>query len=949
MFWTCNRSEFPQHKNNAPFLQMTSDWADSLLLEMTLEEKIGQLIFVRSDMQAEGRVDSLLKWAWNGNIGGLILENLPLSEYVQLFDTLQFLSRIPLLNGTPQSVLLNNQFSDLHPFPLPATMAAMSSDSLEKEIAELYLQQCKALNMHFALAPNLGTASLADTAYDFQYWEGAPSRLNSRSVRMLKRLQNRGVMAVANTFDDLIYLERDTTYYVDSVLQKYQNLIQKGLSGLVLDQNLFLEEAVEKRQEGFVASYLSERIDFDGLLFGEISSTATLEKLLYAGTDVFLVKDKVNEHIQSIQQLVKEDLLSEKRLNESVYKVLMAKAWSVDSLALKVDDQNFANDFYNKRFEYYVSSLHERAINLPVNYQQTIPFAGPFSKKFRLVHVGADHLKTFNQQFEQYAEFRSVLIRPDKKGKLKALDEAMYKWHPTVVTLNELNLDAKKHRSFIASLNKLSRKTKLVCVNYGNPLNLQHLDTTLTTVQVFERNKATEKMVPQLLFGGIRAKGKLPMAIAEHLPFGQQIVTPQTRLKYTEPQEVGIAPHKLVGIDALVKNAIESGTAPGAQVMVVKSGKVIYQKSFGYHTYDKKQAIKNDHLYDIASITKVASTTLGLMKLYEQEKFKLNDKLSKHLPFLDNKSLEKLTLKRLLIHQSGLQANMPIASYILYKDTLDNDCNPYFCKNPMIDYEVKIADSLFMHHQWVDSLWQDVYDLKPRRRKRFRYSDVNFNLLQKVLEESTKLPLDEFVNQQFYEPLSLHHCTYQPLNDFSPNDLVPTANDERWRKQLLRGFVHDESAALMGGVGGNAGLFSNTNDLATIAQMLLNGGTYGGNSFLKQSTIDLFTTAKHGNHRGLGFDLRQKRKPISCSDKASKQTFGHSGFTGTCMWIDPKEELVFIFLTNRIYPDVRNRRIFKSKLRSRIHTLIYKALDTFDGALFSDEVEPEVKKAKIDF
>ncbi|MEM8906899.1 MAG: serine hydrolase, partial [Bacteroidota bacterium] len=700
-------------------------------------------------------------------------------------------------------------------------------------------------------------------------------------------------------------------------------------------------EDADRRPEGYLASYLQDRIDFDGLLLGEVSPDLPIEKLIYGGVDVFLINGQVDQQIQAIKQLIAQDLWSEKRLNERVYKVLMAKAWvALDTSRPQVNRSHFARDFYNKQFPIYLRQLYEASISLVNNPQSILPLKSPFKQKFRLIHVGSERLKTFNRYFAHFADHRVYWQKPDPKRKLAPLDFKRHRWHPLVITLDQLNLDAQQDRAFLNSINQLAQKTTVVCINFGNPLNLQQLDTTIAQVQVFERNEWTMALTPQLLFGAIQAKGQLPLTVASHLPFGKNIRTPVTRLKYASPEEVGIASYKLVGIDALVKNAIAEGISPGAQVMVVKDAKIIYQKAFGHHTYDKKQRVEQEDLYDVASITKIAATTLGFMKLYETKKLKLNDPLRQHLSLLRTASIGKINLKRLLTHQSGLQPNMPIAEYILYQDSTEAVCNRYFCRVPQPGYAIQVADSMYLQNEWVDSLWEKVYRLEPRRRKRFRYSDVNFNLLQKVVEQESGSPLDNFVEEIFYAPLGLRHCLYRPLDVFPSKRIIPTERDERWRKQTLRGYVHDESAALLGGVGGNAGLFANSNDLAIIGQMLLNGGHYGGHELLNKATIDLFTSAKHGNHRGLGFDLNQKKKPSSCSDKASKQTFGHTGFTGTCMWMDPKDDLIFIFLTNRIYPDVRNRRIFRSKIRSRIHTIIYEALNTYDpAALFEDSPE----------
>ncbi|MEL6867530.1 MAG: serine hydrolase, partial [Bacteroidota bacterium] len=412
------------------------------------------------------------------------------------------------------------------------------------------------------------------------------------------------------------------------------------------------------------------------------------------------------------------------------------------------------------------------------------------------------------------------------------------------------------------------------------------------------------------------------------------------------------AAYKLVSIDAIVQQAIRLGAFPGAQVLVAKEGKVIYQKSFGKHQFDNRQLVHADDLYDLASITKIASTTLAMMHLYEQRAFKLNSAIGPYIQCDKKQPIGKLSFKRLLTHQSGLQANMPIAPFIMFEDTTNLACNTYFCKSRKSPTDIQIADSMFMTSTWVDSIWQEVYSLKPRRRKRFRYSDVNFNLIQRFIESHTKMGLDRFVNQQFYRSLHMQHTAFRPLEKFKAHQIIPTTDDKKWRKQLLRGYVHDESAALLGGVGGNSGLFSNTQDLAVLFQMLLNGGNYGGKKYLKKSTIDYFTAARHGNHRGLGFDKPTKTRNRTSSDKASRQTYGHTGFTGTCVWVDPAEDLIFIFLTNRISPDIHNKKIFKHKVRKRLHNVVYEALNTYeaptDVLLPREEVNLERVRASVE-
>lgn len=284
-----------------------------------------------------------------------------------------------------------------------------------------------------------------------------------------------------------------------------------------------------------------------------------------------------------------------------------------------------------------------------------------------------------------------------------------------------------------------------------------------------------------------------------------------------------------------------------------------------------------------------------------------------------------------------LQANMPIARYYNNKDSIVDDCNQFFCKNENDEYSIKIVDEMFFNRKWVDSIWFTIDHLKVKRRGRYKYSDVNFNLIQRVLEKKTNQPLDEFLENNFYKSLNLRRTAYRPLEKFKSKHIVPTEKDNRWRGKLLRGYVHDESASLLGGVAGNAGLFSNTNDLGIMFQMMLNGGVYGEQRYLDQKTIKQFTSANYGNHRGLGFAVKGRRGANSISSSATKRTYGHTGFSGTCVWVDPENELIFIFLSNRIHPRKANTKLYRNQVRRRIHDVIYKSLDTYKEDMKGEE------------
>ncbi len=929
LLMACNRTEYTPPIAYAPFLNSDADWADSLLLTLSLDEKIGQLLFLKADAPDDQQQRALKQDIRLGKIAGLQLSGLPLSTYANFIDQAQIAGKIPLLTATDQQLSPNQLFSDQAPYPLPATMATLNNEALNQELLKDYLLKARALKLDMVFGPEINTHQDSDTVFNFQRGAFLPSLLAKQSARMVDQFHQEGILTVANNFSDLIYIENDTLRTLPKMLAKYSRLVNRGLSGMMIDESLIKDIDEEKRPKGYLRQYLKENIQFDGLTLGVVRDTQTLQALLYGGVDMLVIQDKVDLYTQVLRRMVGEGHLSEKELNARVYKVLMAKAWRKDPMRPEQMEADQVKEMFNaKKEQRQIDDWYRNSIVVARNPNNVLPLPIP-QRATGIIQVGPKEYRDFERACKKYSDILPVLMKRLPGRELATLTKKMRK-RPVVISLDHIVLDTVRDANFIASVNQHSQNAPTIIVNYGNPLQLPIFDKKVALIQSFENNAIVRKEVAQMIFGGATSSAKLPLALSPELKYGKGEVLEMNRLAYVTPHEVGIDPVKLVGIDALVKSAIQKKVTPGAQVMIIKNGKVFYHKSFGHHEYDKGRTVKNTDLYDIASLTKVTATTLAAMKLYEQGKLPLKSTLANYMTIKDNKKLEKVTLKKLLTHSSGIQANMPISRYVFLKDTLDPDCNEYFCKQPSFKNNIEIVDNFYMDQRWQDSLWQTVLEIIPkRRRKHFHYSDVNFNLLQDIIEKQSGTRLDKYLDKNFYKPLGLRYLTYLPRKKFKPEQLVPTSLDDRWRKKKVHGYVHDESAALLGGIAGNAGQFSNAQDLGVLFQMLLNKGTYGGRKYFKPETVELFTKAQYRTHRGLGFDTRTRRKPPSCSSKASAKTYGHTGFTGTCVWVDPKEELIFIFLSNRIAPSTKNKKLFKTKLRSRIHNIVYGALGSY--------------------
>jgi beta-N-acetylhexosaminidase len=933
--WSCHRHEKGFERIYAPFLLSDAAWADSMLLELTLEEKIGQLLVLQSDQEIAK--DTLVSWVWKNNIGGWMPSGISLESFIDYTDTLQQLSRIPLFLGTKESVALNNQFTDTYPYPLPVTISAIPSRAKKDALLLQYAKQCATLNIHFSMNPVFRKADITARSYDVRAMENDPEEHLFMAYKTMSMLQDQKIIAVAGPFKELYFASENDQLALskrDSLLNPYFNLSQNGLSGLMVDNSIFQADSNRFYPYGFLTKYLHDHSAFDGLIFGQPDLKATALDLLHGGVDVLLIKQAPWKVQASILQFVRDGFLSEDQLNDKVRKVLLAKTWQgLNQRQQCISKETVDTVFEKDNHVYPVYELYESALTLVTNRDSLVPFRNLQSQSFTLIHLGDASMRVFERAFEKYAAYSVYCdLEKDQAGGWKALQGNAFAKQTLVITLAEALLDPVKDAAFIQSVNQWSEKTTVVLANFGSPFNLRYFSSGVTMVQAYENNGITQNQSIQLLFGGMQARGQLPLALSKQLPYRQGFSTKITRLKFGAlAQEVGIAPHKLVDIDAIIGEAIRAKAMPGCQILIAKGGKVIYNKSFGHFTYEKTRAVQNSDLYDIASVTKATATTIAVMKAHDLGLLKLNQSLTNVLDLKKNQ-LRGISIKDCLIHRTGLQSYIPITTYQNTRNIVRDGCNEYFCSSRQGEYNIRIAESLYLNVNELGHIWEDIYNVRQSKRKRYLYSDLNFVLLQKAVEKSSGLGLDKFVDQHFYEPLHLTRTTFNPSSRFSKEEIVPTAMDDRWRKELIHGYVHDESATIFQGVAGHAGLFSNAENMAVLGQLLLNKGSYGGTRFLKPSTVDLFVKKTSGN-RGLGFEVKAKSDSPTYSPYASDNTFGHKGFTGTCIWIDPDNDLIFVFLTNRIHPNYKNDKLMRLKVRQRVHSVVYRALHSYHGKM----------------
>ncbi|MBK8555747.1 MAG: serine hydrolase [Lewinellaceae bacterium] len=507
--------------------------------------------------------------------------------------------------------------------------------------------------------------------------------------------------------------------------------------------------------------------------------------------------------------------------------------------------------------------------------------------------------------------------------------------HHNVVLVSLHHMSSKSAINFGLSpqilqfLQELNTRNTVVLTVFGNPYSLYHFDDIPVVLEAYTEDPAAQDLAAQALFGAIDIKGKLPITASSAARFKQGITVlyPQHRLGYELPEAVGMSSDSLALIDSLVDSLIADGAAPGCQVLVARAGKVVWYKAYGKFEYDSLQPVGLESMFDLASVTKVAATTLGVMRETDLGRLDIQLPMSNYLPELKATNKKDLLTVEMLIHQAGLQAWIPF-----YLETVDEKGKPlpkWYKTQPEPGFMTPVADHLFMADAYIDTIWSRIFSSELRADKKYKYSDIDLYLTARTLERISGEPLDFYALSHFYKPLGLSTMMFTPWRYGKTALCPPTEIDHYFRQQKLQGYVHDMGAAMLGGVSGHAGLFSDANDLAIVFQMLLNEGSYFGKTYLKPETVAKFTTHYPGStRRGIGFDMKERdpKASLNMAAEASDRSFGHLGFTGNAVWADPDADLIFIFLSNRTMPTMKNNKLINGDYRPRIQRMVYQSI-----------------------
>jgi beta-glucosidase-like glycosyl hydrolase/CubicO group peptidase (beta-lactamase class C family) len=935
-------------------------WVDSVYQSMSINEKVGQLYMVQVfSSQDEKTKQSIISQIKEYHLGGIIYSKGGPVRQARLNNELQAASKLPMLIGMDAEWGLNMRLDSTYAFPYNMALGAIKDNKLVELAGKHIGEHCKRIGVHFNFAPvvDINTNPNNPIIGNRSFGEDK-NNVTEKSLAFIKGMQEAGVLANAKHYPGHGDTEQDSHHTlptinfsrdrIDSVeLYPYRELIKNGLSSVMVAH---LNVPSLESRDGYpsslskhiVTDILKDSLGFKGLIFtdaltmkgasnfnnpGEIDLAA-----FNAGNDVMLMSASVSQGIEKIIEAVDRGDITEERLSHSVKKILMAKYKVGLNNFSPIGAYNIVNELNRLEDDVLYEKLIESAITVVKNKHENIPLRTLETRKIAYVELGDDNGTTFLRELQKYGKVHEV-----KAENLSSLITKLNNYNTVIVGFHKSNENPWKSYKFkdqeLVWLYEIARTNNVILNIFAKPYALLDLKTTENFESIivgYQNSELAQQKTAQLIFGGIGAKGHLPVSVGEAFEVGTGLVFPSiSRLGYSIPERVGMNSERLAKIDNIAQYAVDSLMTPGIQLLVARKGKVIYNKNFGYHTYNEKQKVKSTDIYDVASLTKILATVPLLMELEENGIVSLDTKLSEILPSYEYTNKRNITLKKMLSHYARLRPWIPF--YVSTIDSVTNKPDQKYYRNKRSkSFNIEVTNNLFLRSDYQDSIQKTIVDSEMLNRLRYRYSDLPYYILKKFIEKHYDQSLDKLVQQHFYQSLGANFTTYNPREKFSKIQIVPTEIDDYYRHQEVLGYVHDMGAAMQDGIGGHAGVFSNANDVAKIMQLFLQKGYYGGKRYFKTETLNKFNTCyfcDNDNRRGIGFDKPQLGDEGPTCGCISMTSFGHSGFTGTYAWADPEEEIVYIFMANRTWPNAGKNKLLKENIRTEIQRLIYEAID----------------------
>ncbi len=958
-------------KTESPFLKyLNHPWVDSVLNSLTTEQQCAQLIWVAAysnkDISHEVYLSDLIR---KTGIGGLVFFQGNASKQAEMINYFRSISRVPLLIALDGEWGIGMRLSNVVKFPYQMTLGAIENDSLLYRMGTAVAEQFRRSGVHINLAPvtDVNNNPL-NPVINYRSFGSDPQNVANKAYMYMKGMQDNGIIAVAKHFPGHGDTDEDSHYdlplikhsraRLDSVeLVPFRRLIDSGISSVMpghlnipsLDSATGKPATLSKpiltdllrNKLGFMGLTISDAMNMGGITKCAEAGEAELISLL-AGMDVLeYVADPVLT-ISNVMDGISKGEITKEQISEKCRKVLAAKYWAGLNNAGDIRISGINDELSPQKTIALIRQLYENALTVINNEDSLIPVRNLESARIATLAVGKSEKSLYQDRISKYTRTDNYFIQdPGDSGSDKIL-EKLKNYDLVIAGIFGTSQGASSNFGIKPGLNefleRLISQNSTIITYFGNPYainRIKSLQSSEGLIVAYQENDFTEDLSAQLIFGAIGARGILPVTINEKYPEGSGIITPgNLRLQYGIPESVGISSEFINSkIDSLANNGIEAGAYPGCEIMVARKGMVVFNKAYGYQTYDNRIKVCENDLYDLASVTKITGPAAGLMLLNSEGRFSPDAKLSDYLPEFRRSNKSDMVIRDMLAHQAGLAAWIPFWQETVKKN--GDFRNRTFRHEESEKYPVKVADDLYIYKNYKKKIFREIKK-SPVGARKYLYSDLTFILMPEVITKLSGTNWYDFVTDSIYHKLGAYSITFNPYINYSLSSIVPTEYDSLFRKQQLHGTVHDEGAAMLGGISGHAGLFSTANDLMKVMELYRRSGSFGGEQLIRHSILKEYTSVQfpdNDNRRGLCFDKplldNSELSQDECypTKSATPESFGHSGYTGPFVWMDPVYELTYVFLCNRVYPTRNNNLLTSMNIRTNILQAIYDSIN----------------------
>ena len=935
-------------------------WVDSVFNSLSEDQRIAQLMVIRAHSNlGPDHVAKVEEDIRKYNVGALcFFQGGPVRQAV-LTNRYQKLAQTPLMITIDGEWGLGMRLDSVQKFPYQLTLGAQKDANLVYRMGLAIGEQCKRIGVQVNYAPVVDINNNPNNpVIGFRSFGEDRDKVSKFGIAYMRGMQDVGIMGSAKHFPghgdvavdshyDLPVINKSMDALDTLELVPFKAMIKAGIGSVMvahlsipaIDTTAHVATSISRNN---VTGLLRDKLNFQGLTFTDAlemkgvakyfpGGTIAVEAII-AGNDMLCLPANVSESIEEVKKAITTGRLTQVELDNKVKKVLAAK-YSMGLIRTPfVDTINLLAEL-NAKTSAIREEVARRSLILlkPLTKGLKLPLQKG-KRQIAYLQLGGKELSIFGKRVQADLD-ASVYHLTYKDSSAKAdsiLRELKTAGRYDLVVVGVHGYSNKPMDNFGISPAALQLFQNLngdstITLTFGTVQAVTHFCEANNLVACHQDDDITQSVAADWLQGDFAARGVLPVSVCQ-FKYGAGIR--QSKVKRSAEQ----IQQRLSRVDEVVADGLNQKAYPGAVVMAVHKGNILYHKAFGSYEYENSKPLQPESIFDLASVTKVSATTVSVMKLYDEGKIKLEARLKDYLPWVKGSNKENLMVKDVLLHQAGLIPFIPF-----FRETLDSagvpDTTHIYATAPRKGFTVRVTDGLYLRDDWRDTVHQRILKSTLGASGKYVYSDLDFILLGEIVEAVSGKTLDQYTQDHIYRPLGMYSTGFRPRNRFPLSQIVPTETEKHFRRSKIRGDVHDEGASILGGIAGHAGLFSNAYDLAILYQMLLDKGKFNGRRYIKPSTVALFTSYQTADsRRGLGFDKPEKdnsfKKDPYPSLLASPETFGHTGFTGTCVWVDPKQELVYIFLSNRVYPTRNNNLLGQLQIRGRIQDAIYRALET---------------------